>query len=163
MTSFWISIISLLVCGILALGETISAKWPNLKKTIDALTPHQTWIGIVVGALGVFELFSSLSWINLGLRFFALTWLSGFVAAVLQILLGFMLGFPFIKQLMPAKADSSPGKLGNFQAKLVSMKGMLGFLAIIVAIVLIILTIRYYSYRPVYFGPYMPTMPVRPY
>ena len=131
----WIFMTSafLIVAGILAAAGLIVSRKPEAAQLIDKLTPWQGWVGIVLLFWGIWDIINSLG---------ALAW-GGFVlflvyiiVAVIEILLGFLLGFGLITKFALSKNDEAKAKGQAIRGKLAPFQGILGFLAIAVAIVL---------------------------
>ena len=83
-----------IVGGILASSSLIIAKKPNAKELIDKLTPFQGWIGIILAFWG---LWGSIQLI-LNIGSIGLSWAIALSVAVLEFVVGFVLGYGLISK-----------------------------------------------------------------
>jgi hypothetical protein len=121
----------LVVGGILAASSLIVAKRPDAQQLIDKLTPYQGWIGIVLFVYGIYDITNSLGYISVSF-IGGLIWL---IAGVVEIVLGFLLGFGLITQYVLSKNEQAMEKGQQLRAKLAPFQGILGIIAIITGVV----------------------------
>lgn len=131
----WIIMTSafLMVAGILAAAGLIVSRKPEAAKLIDKLTPWQGWVGIVLLFWGIYDIINSIGALAWGGFILFLVYI---IVAVIEILLGFLLGFGLITKFALSKNDEAKAKGQAIRGKLAPFQGILGFLAIAVAIVL---------------------------
>src|SRR6266478_5657478 len=98
---FDVNALVLVLGGILALSALIVAQKPNAKEMIDKLMPFQTLIGVGLVALGIINFVRMLP--HLTGDFFKQNLLQNASALTIvgvSVVLGFMLGFPSIMNMM---------------------------------------------------------------
>ncbi len=117
--------------GILAAASLIVARKPNAQELIDKLTPYQGWIGIVLFFWGFWDIIN-------GLGYMTFSFLGGviwLVCGIVEILLGFLLGFGLISKFALSKNEQAMEKGQKIRGKLAPFQGILGIIAIITGVV----------------------------
>lgn len=132
--------IVLIISGILAVPSLILSKKPDAKDLLDKVTPYQGWFGVIVLVWGIWSLISLLlhSAVLLSNGFIGLFILL-LAIAVVEIVLGFILGFGLINSYILSKNTKSEEKGRQLLAKLLPLQGMFGIAAIILGIVALVL------------------------
>ncbi|GAA5107057.1 hypothetical protein GCM10023211_07730 [Orbus sasakiae] len=132
--------ILLIVSGILAVPSLLLSKKPDAKATLDKITPFQGWIGVVILIWGLWSAIYLL--INIGTFFgngFVGLWILLAAIAVVESVLGFILGFNLINTYVLSKNAKSEEKGQQLLAKLLPLQGTFGIAAIILGVVAIVL------------------------
>jgi hypothetical protein len=132
---YFITAAFMIVAGILAAAGLIVSKKPEAKQLIDKLTPYQGWVGIVLFIWGIWDIISSIGTLSWSFIFFIIY----LVVAILELVLGFLLGFGLITKFALSKNEQAKEKGQAIRGKLAPFQGILGFLAIAMAIVFVIL------------------------
>jgi len=122
MYSTWLDFIVLVVGGILGAAALIIKKKPSAAELIGKLTPWQGWIGILLLLWGIWYLIQSFSWMAYGL--FGIFLL---ITAIVEIVLGFLLGFSLIAKFAGEKGEKIFNAVSPFQ-------GIFGIIAILLGI-----------------------------
>src|SRR5512145_1467941 len=121
----------LAVLGVLGASSLIISKKPDAKELIGKMAPYQGWIGAISALWGVWGLISSV----LSLRWLShwpVYWITFFVAAVLLLSLGLMLGVGVLKTFITnAEAQA---RMNQTIVKLAPYQGKLGVVAIVLGI-----------------------------
>ncbi|MBM4373108.1 MAG: hypothetical protein FJ098_15745 [Deltaproteobacteria bacterium] len=124
----------LVLLGILGASSVIIRKQPEAKDFIERLAKYQGYIGIVACIWGLWTVLHAI--LNLGwLRHAGVWWLTYMATGVLQVSLGFILGYGLIRLYALDKAnDATKAKAEQTYQKLVSLQIPMGFAAIILGI-----------------------------
>lgn len=118
----WLALI-----GVLGAANLIIARKPDAKELIGKLAPYQGWIGVVSCLWGVWGVIGSV--LNLGwLAVAPIYWITWLAYAVLQAVLGFLLGIGVIKMFV--KKPEAVEKMNQMVTKLAPYQGTLGLIAI---------------------------------
>ncbi len=122
----------LILLGALAVPNMVIAKKPELKPTLDKITPYQGWLG-AIGALwglwGVITFVLNMS-AFLHTKIFFLVM---FLASVVTLLgLGILLGTGTMKQFV--KDENAKKKMDETVAKLQPFQGKLGLAGMVVGV-----------------------------
>lgn len=102
--------------GLLAASSIIIAKKPNAKDLIDKIAPYQGWIGIVLAFWGVWGVISSI----LSIGSIGLPWIIGLAVAVVEFVVGFLLGYGLISKYLLEKNETAKAKGAELRLKLVN-------------------------------------------
>jgi hypothetical protein len=123
--------IALIVCGALCIPGIIAKKSPEAKELLDKIAKFQGIIGIVICIIGIIGVIQAL--INIGLIGYSpIIWLTWLGSNVLNVLVGFLLGFGMIQQIALSKApDDAKKKAEELYQKLVGIQIPLGFACLI--------------------------------
>jgi len=100
--------------GLIASSSVIIAKKPNAKELIDKITPFQGWIGVVLAIWGLWGVISSL--LNIG--DLGLNWIIGLAVAVVEFVVGFLLGYGLISKYVLEKNEKAKEKGQALRRKL---------------------------------------------
>lgn len=109
-----IGIIIAIIGGLIASASVIVAKKPNAQELIDKLTPYQGWIGVILAFWGAWGVISSV--LNIGNL--SLAWIIGLAVAVVQFIVGFLLGYGLISKYLLEKNESAKEKGQALRLKL---------------------------------------------
>lgn len=125
----------LAVLGVLGAASLIIARRPDAEEYIAKIAPYQGWIGAVSAIWGVWMCVSSvlsIAWLAVA----PVYWVTYLASAVLQLLLGLLLGVGVLKTFI--KAPEATEKMDALITKIAPYQGTLGLIAIGVGIWLII-------------------------
>jgi hypothetical protein len=129
--------ISLIILGILAVPSLLLSRIPDAKELFDKITPYQGWIGLVFcfwGIWGIIRAVLNMGMLNLG-------WILGLAVSIVTAVLGFLLGYGMINQLLLSKNEEAKEKGAELLAKLAPLQGKFGMAAIILGVIYIVLRI----------------------
>jgi len=126
--------ITLILLGILAVPSLILSKKPDAKELLDKITPYQGWIGLVFCFWGVWGIIRSV--LNMGS--IGTGWMLGLAVSVVTAVLGFLLGYGMINQLLLSKNEEAKEKGAALLAKLAPLQGKFGMAAIVLGIIYIL-------------------------
>lgn len=127
----------LILLGALAVPNLVLKK-PELKPTLDKITPYQGWIGTISAIWGLWRLIWSM--LNLALLGSApLWWVTVTATNALVLGLGLLLGVGTLKTFV--KNAEAQAKLDQTVVKLAPYQGNLGIAALIMGVVCIIVSI----------------------
>ncbi len=122
-----ISGIWLILLGVLGAASIIVAKRPDAEAAIAKLAPYQGWIGAVSALWGAWGIVSSV--LNLGwLTSAPIYWVTFLASAVLQLVLGLLLGAGVLKSFI--KQEEAVAKLNQTLVVLAPKQGVAGLAAI---------------------------------
>ncbi|MFI3328332.1 MAG: hypothetical protein SNH79_02150 [Rikenellaceae bacterium] len=125
--------IYLIILGLLASPSILLSKKPELKPALDKLVPYQAWIGLVFAFYGVWGVVSAI--LNLGwIGTWPIWWATNLAVALVEVVLGFILGYALIVKYVLSKNPESAKKGEEVLAKLSPMQGTLGLIGICVGI-----------------------------
>lgn len=117
----------LMLLGVLGAANLIIARKPQAKELIGKLAPYQGWIGAISALWGVWGIISSV--LSLGwLAYMPIYWATFLASAVLQTILGTLLGIGVLKTFI--KQPQAVEKLDMLVARMAPKQGLLGFIAI---------------------------------
>lgn len=123
--------ILLILLSIIAVPSLILAKKPNAQELLDKIAPYQGWIGLIFCLLGVWGIISA--FLSMGLLTSApIWWITLLAGSLVQAILGFMLGFSLINELLLSKNEKAKAKASEMREKLAPKQGKLGVFGIIV-------------------------------
>lgn len=143
MLTVFITTAILIAGGILGASGFVVAKKPNAQELINKLVPYQGWIGIILfiwGVWGVFGLIGALPWLSV----FPIYWIIYLLVVVVELGLGFILGYGLIAKYALANNEAAAKKGEETLAKLVKFQIPLGFLGIALGLLYIISWIMYF-------------------
>ncbi|MDP9195369.1 MAG: hypothetical protein M3O22_01150 [Pseudomonadota bacterium] len=123
----------LIVVGLLASYPYIVSKRPDAAAILDKITPWQGWIGVVVAVWGVFSLVSVVLSIGL-LSVVPVWWLLLLGMALLELALGFLLGYNLIVQYVLSKNAEAARKGAAIREKLIAWQTPLGLAAVVLGV-----------------------------
>ena len=103
-----------IIGGLIASASVIVAKKPNAKELIDKLTPYQGWIGVILAFWGVWGAISLI----LGIGSLSLAWIIGLAVAVVEFVVGFLLGYGLISKYLLEKNETAKEKGQALRLKL---------------------------------------------
>lgn len=133
-----ITCIILIVLGIAAAPSIILSKKPNAKDILDKLVPFQGWLGVIICIIGIWSLIGSIMGIKVvGQAPFY--WLAGLIVSLVEIVLGFIMGFNLINKYLLSHSPASEEKGLKLMAKLQPMQEKLGIAAIIIGVIALII------------------------
>jgi hypothetical protein len=129
--------ITLIILGILASPSLILSRRPDAGKVLDKITPWQGWIGIIFFFWGIWGVISSIltMW---AIALVPVWWFTLLVGSVVEMVLGFILGYGLIAKYIFSKSDAAREKGEAIIAKLAPVQGVIGIIGIIVGIWVII-------------------------
>ena len=120
----------LIILGALAVPNLILKK-PELKPTLDKITPYQGWIGAISALWGLWQLVWSV--LNIGMIQHAFLWWTTLTATNALVLgLGLLLGVGTLKTF--TKNQEAQAKLDALVVKLAPYQGNLGIAALILGV-----------------------------
>ncbi len=132
----------LVILGVLAAANLIIARKPDAAALIGKISPYQGWMGAVSVLYGVWELISCVGAMGMmavrppiGL----ILWVMYLANALLQIVLGFLLGVGVLKTFI--KSEQANQKMDQTLRKLAPLQGSLGILAIVVGLAFVVLEV----------------------
>lgn len=134
--------ILLIVLGLLAIPSLVIAKKPEAKQLFDKVAPYQGWFGLIFAVWGVWGIISSIIHLN-WLTIVPLWWITFLVVAVVEAVLGFILGYGLIQKYALSKNAEASKKGEELLAKLLPMQGKFGIVAIILGVWCIIASIMW--------------------
>ena len=141
----WITVIATIIAGLLAVPSLMVGKNPQAKELLDKIAPFQGIIGIVLFFWGLlFLIVRPLSYIGL-INFLPVFWITMFLLYVVQILLGFLLGFGFISK-MTSGNEQARAKSEALRAKLAVYQGPLGIAAIVLGVWFLVYGLFFFGY-----------------
>jgi hypothetical protein len=127
----------LILLGALAVPNLVLKK-PELKPTLDKITPYQGWIGTISAIWGLWRLIWSV--LNIGMLGSApLWWVTVTATNALVLGLGLLLGVGTLKTFV--KNPEAQAKLDQTVVKLAPYQGNLGIAALIMGVVCIVVSI----------------------
>ncbi len=127
----------LIILGVLAVPNLVLKK-PELKPTLDKITPYQGWIGAISAIWGVWRLIWSV--LNIGLMQHAFLWWVTLTATNALVLgLGLLLGVGTLKTF--TKNAEAQAKLDQTVVKLAPYQGNLGIAALILGALCIVVSL----------------------
>lgn len=129
--------ISLIILGILAVPSLLLSRKPDAKELLDKITPYQGWIGLVFCFWGIWGIITAV----LNMSMMSTGWLLGLAVSVVTAVLGFLLGYGMINQLLLSKNDEAKEKGAALLAKLAPLQGKFGMAAIILGVIYILFRI----------------------
>jgi hypothetical protein len=138
----FITAILLILCGVLAAAPLIVSKAPNAQKTIENLRPLQGGLGLVVCLWGIWVVIRAL----MNVRYIGaapLSWIIFFATGLVEVLLGFLLGYPLIQQFVLSGSDAAAARGAEAERKLAGYAVPLGVIGIVLGAFALILAIRY--------------------
>lgn len=124
-----------IIGGVLAASPAIIAKKPNAKDIIDKLTPYQGWIGVVLAFWGAWGIVQSV----LSLTSFSIGWLIFLGVAVVEFIVGFILGYGLISKYLLEKNETAKEKGQALRLKLLKYQIPAGFILLVLGVLSIIL------------------------
>lgn len=129
--------IALIFLGILAVPSLLLSRKPDAKEYLDKITPYQGWIGLAFCFWGVWGLIRAV--LSMGLLGSAPSiWITWVATSVVTAVLGFLLGYGMIQELLLSKNEEALKKGAELKAKLAPMQGKFGIAAIIIGIIAIL-------------------------
>lgn len=132
-----IGIIIAILGGLLASSSIIIAKKPNAKELIDKITPFQGWIGVILAVWGLWGIISSVLNIgNLGLY-----WMIALVVAVVEFVVGFLLGYGLISKYLLESNETAKEKGKALRMKLTRYQIPAGLILLVLGILSLVLLI----------------------
>lgn len=135
--------ITLIVLGILAAPSLLLSKKPNAQELLDKITPYQGWIGLVFCLWGVWGVISAI--LNMGLlASWPIWWITWIASSAIQAVLGFLLGYGMINQLLLSKNEDAKKKGEQLLQKLAPLQGRLGMIGIFVGVWVIVASFMFY-------------------
>lgn len=136
--------ITLIVLGILAAPSLLLSKKPNAQELLDKITPYQGWIGLVFCLWGVWGVISAI--LNMGLlASWPIWWITWIASSAIQAVLGFLLGYGMINQLLLSKNEDAKKKGEQLLQKLAPLQGRLGMIGIFVGVWVIVASFMFYA------------------
>ncbi len=129
--------ITLIILSILAVPSLILSKRPDAQELLNKIAPYQGWIGLVFCFWGVWGIIQAILNISL-LGDFPIWWVTWMAGSVVEAVLGFILGYGMINQLLLSKNEEAKKKGKALLAKLAPIQGKMGVLGIIVGVWMII-------------------------
>ena len=137
----------LLIClGLLAVPSLILSRKPNAKELFDKIAPFQGWIGIVFMIWGIWDLIqclTSMDWLSLGIGRVIFLWVLWLCVAIVEITLGFILGYGLIQKYALSKNEKAAAKGEQMLKKLMPIQGTLGICAIVLGLIFVVLSIMW--------------------
>ncbi|PIB35075.1 hypothetical protein BFP72_06525 [Reichenbachiella sp. 5M10] len=135
--------ITLIILGILAAPSLLLAKKPNAQELLDKITPYQGWIGLGFCFWGIWGVIQAL--LNMGLlSTYPIWWITWIASSAIEAVLGFILGYGMISQLILSKNEEAKKKGEQLLAKLAPMQGRLGLIGVCVGAWVIAASILFY-------------------
>ncbi len=132
MTGFAFPLIAI-VAGCLAAAAVVIQKLPDAEKAIEKIKPYEAFIGVAALLFGIMQLLS------IGKMFGSITGLVALAATVSCILMGFLLGFPVLQDMViNDMSEDSRAKAAEWYQKLTPYKITAGLTAIGTGIYLLI-------------------------
>lgn len=132
-----IGIIIAILGGLLASSSIIIAKKTNTKELIDKITPFQGWIGIILAVWGLWGIINSVLNIgNLGLY-----WMIALVVAVVEFVVGFLLGYGLISKYLLESNETAKEKGNALRMKLTRYQIPAGLILLVLGILSLVLFI----------------------
>lgn len=131
--------IILIILGIAAAPSIVLSKKPNAKDMLDKLVPYQGWLGVIVCVIGIWSAIGGI----LGIQYLHIApfyWLAGMAVSLVEVLLGFIMGFGLINKYVLSRNSASEEKGRQLLENLLPMQEKLGIAAIIIGIVALIIT-----------------------
>lgn len=126
--------IALIVLGALCIPSLIAQKSPDAKELLDKVTPFQGWIGLGACAVGVWGIIGTITTIG-WLTSWPLWWITRLAGSVLNLGVGFLLGFGMIQKFALANApEEAKAKAEEAHMKLVGVQVPLGFASLIAGV-----------------------------
>jgi hypothetical protein len=136
--------ITLIILGLLAAPSLLLSKKPDAKELLEKITPYQGWIGLAFCFWGIWGVIQAV--LNLGLlTTFPIWWITWLSSSAIEAVLGFILGYGMISNLVLSKNEGAKQKGEQLLAKLAPIQGKLGFAGIIIGIWVIIASILFYA------------------
>jgi hypothetical protein len=138
----FITALLLIVLGILAAAPIIVARAPNSRQAIENLRPAQGVLGLIVclwGLWTVIRLLMHLDWLRLA----PLTWMIFFATGVVELLLGFLMGYAVINRFVLSGSAGASAKGAEMERKLSGIQVPLGVAGIVLGVIALVLAIRY--------------------
>ena len=132
----------LFILGVLAAANLIIARKPDAAALIGKISPYQGWMGAASVFYGIWELISCIG--AMGLMavkppFGLILWVMYLANALLQIVLGFLLGIGVLKTFI--KNPQANEKMDQTLKKLAPFQGTLGIIAILVGLGFVVLEV----------------------
>lgn len=130
--------IILIILGIAAAPSIVLSKKPNAKDMLDKLVPYQGWLGVIVCVIGIWSAIGGI----LGIKYLSIApfyWLAGMAVSLIEVLLGFIMGFGLINKYVLSRNSASEEKGRQLLENLLPMQEKLGIAAIIIGIVALII------------------------
>ncbi|MBU2949601.1 hypothetical protein KO493_02690 [Tamlana agarivorans] len=122
---------TLILLGIIAVPSLIVSKKSNKGELLEQIEPHQGWIGIAFCLWGIWGVVSSVLNMNL-LTTFPLWWITLFVGNIVEVVLGFLLGFGLITKIFSSKIETE--KRAYIREKLAPKLGRLGIVGLLMGV-----------------------------
>ncbi len=121
--------IILILLGLLAAPSLLLSKKPNAKELLNKITPFQGWIGLVFCLWGIWGIIQGV--LNLGMLSTApIAWATSMATAVIEAVLGFLLGYGMINKHLLSKNDNLEDTGEEFLAKLAPKQAKLGLVGV---------------------------------
>jgi hypothetical protein len=123
--------ITLIIIGILAAPQLILSKKPDAAEKLAGIAKWQGWIGFIAfiwGLWGCIWAVLTIGWIAAG---WPVRWFTWFICNIIELVLGFMLGYGLISKYALSKSEAAKEKAGKILAKLAPVQGTLAIISII--------------------------------
>lgn len=134
--------LSLILVSVLAVPSLILSKKPDAKELLAKIEPYQGWIGVVGCVWGVWGVISAILNIKL-LSVVPIWWIIWLAGCVVMAVLGFMLGYGMLNDMLFSKSEEAKEKAAEIRAKIAPMKGKFGIVGIIVGVLMVVIDIIY--------------------
>lgn len=134
--------IIVIILGILALSSLIGSRQAALKKLFSKIAPFNGWIGIAAIICGIWALYCviiSTKLLNHGANGI-LTWLTFLAIALIEITIGFIMGFDLIAKHALSKNPLSQAKARTLHLIAAAFQTKLGYAALIAGILFLLLS-----------------------
>ena len=135
--------ITLIILSILAVPSLLLSRKPDAKEILDKITPYQGWIGLIFCFWGIWGVISAI--LNIGwLSDWPIWWSSWLIGSALEAVLGFILGYAMINQLILSKNPAAQEKGAEMLAKIAPIQGKIGLFGIAFGVWMIVTSILFH-------------------
>ncbi len=138
--------ILIIFLGVIAAASLIVAKKPDAQKYINKLVPYQGFIGIAFALLGLWHLTSVVTEAQMLLSFAPTWWYLLLAISLVEVVLGFILGYSLIVKYVLSRSESAKQKGDELLAKLAPLQGKIGLVAIGLGLWALIYYFMYFTF-----------------
>jgi hypothetical protein len=125
--------LTLIILSILAVPSLVLSKKPEAKGILDKIAPFQGWIGLIFCFWGIYGTIRALVYVEL-IRYWFIGWLTWLACAVMMTVLGFILGYGMINNLILSNSEEVKKKGEAIHAKLMPVQGEISMGGIVLGV-----------------------------